>query len=347
MIKDILIKNFKIIKNKKFNFHPNLNLIIGPNGSGKTSLLEAIYYSFYFRSFSIYNSKFLINKYEDFLFIETNFIKEGLDNNIKVYYDGIKKNILLNDNNIKKISEVYSILNVIVFSHYDFSIIENKLYRDRFFYKLISFYRMDFLDYLNKYKKILNQKRILLKSDNLDIKLLDIYNKNLIELSEKLSKIKEQFLKEYINIFNSLLKKLEIKKKFSIDIYKFKNKEYWEELFSSIKEKEIEDKKILEGFHKEDINFYKDNIILKNYSSEGEKKLFIFLLKYSEFLLYKKKTNNIIFLFDDIISLYDEKNRNLVFNLIKEIDNYQKFITSTELIDYFNSKKDKNIINLT
>ena len=41
-INQIEIENFKLFKKSKFKFNKNFNLIIGINGSGKTSLLRAI-----------------------------------------------------------------------------------------------------------------------------------------------------------------------------------------------------------------------------------------------------------------------------------------------------------------
>jgi len=41
-LKSIKIKNFRKIKNAKCSFNPGLNLIIGPNDSGKTAVIDAI-----------------------------------------------------------------------------------------------------------------------------------------------------------------------------------------------------------------------------------------------------------------------------------------------------------------
>ncbi|UQB42266.1 AAA family ATPase [Thiomicrospira microaerophila] len=41
-IDTLTIKNFKLFSEKEFNFHPEFNLIIGVNGTGKTSLLNAV-----------------------------------------------------------------------------------------------------------------------------------------------------------------------------------------------------------------------------------------------------------------------------------------------------------------
>ena len=36
------VKNFKGFQDKEFSFHPQFNLIVGVNGTGKTSLLDAL-----------------------------------------------------------------------------------------------------------------------------------------------------------------------------------------------------------------------------------------------------------------------------------------------------------------
>lgn len=41
-INHLQLKNFRIFFEREFNFHPQFNLIVGENGSGKTALLEAL-----------------------------------------------------------------------------------------------------------------------------------------------------------------------------------------------------------------------------------------------------------------------------------------------------------------
>jgi predicted ATP-binding protein involved in virulence len=42
LINKLEVENFKLFAKQEFNFHPNFNLVIGENGSGKTSLLRAL-----------------------------------------------------------------------------------------------------------------------------------------------------------------------------------------------------------------------------------------------------------------------------------------------------------------
>ena len=42
MIDNIRLQNFRSYQDDSFEFEPGVNIIVGPNGSGKTNLLEAI-----------------------------------------------------------------------------------------------------------------------------------------------------------------------------------------------------------------------------------------------------------------------------------------------------------------
>ncbi len=44
-IKNLKIKNFKVFENQEFSFDSQMNVIIGNNATGKTSILEALSYT--------------------------------------------------------------------------------------------------------------------------------------------------------------------------------------------------------------------------------------------------------------------------------------------------------------
>jgi len=47
IVKDLVLKNYRMFRDAHFSFVPGMNLIVGPNGSGKTTILEAISYAVY------------------------------------------------------------------------------------------------------------------------------------------------------------------------------------------------------------------------------------------------------------------------------------------------------------
>ncbi|GAH09587.1 unnamed protein product, partial [marine sediment metagenome] len=47
MIRKLRMKNFKVFHDQEFEFYPGTTAIVGPNGSGKTTILEAIEFALF------------------------------------------------------------------------------------------------------------------------------------------------------------------------------------------------------------------------------------------------------------------------------------------------------------
>src|SRR5699024_9950695 len=112
----------------------------------------------------------------------------------------------------------------------------------------------------------------------------------------------------------------------SIDDMKLKMKEKLTENFST-------EKKLgttLTGPHRDDLEFYLNDINLKNYGSQGQQRMAVLALKLSEVQMILKKTEETpILLLDDVFSELDQQKKN---NLLKYIQgNIQTIITTTDL----------------
>ena len=80
MIESIRVQNYRIFKDRRFDFDKQVNIVVGPNACGKTSLLEAILVSLVGSSYRA-KEKDLISKGNDWLRIESK--NDGLDRIIK------------------------------------------------------------------------------------------------------------------------------------------------------------------------------------------------------------------------------------------------------------------------
>ena len=76
-IESINIKNVRILNNFSTGFSKKLNLILGPNGSGKTSILESIYFLSLARTFRKGKEINIINSNSEFLRIEGKIINKN------------------------------------------------------------------------------------------------------------------------------------------------------------------------------------------------------------------------------------------------------------------------------
>ena len=94
-LKTLKIKNFRNIENLEIELNKNINVFIGNNAQGKTSILESIYVLAFTRSHRIFSDDNLIMKNKKNCLISGMIDDNGIDNYLKIGLDDNKKNICL------------------------------------------------------------------------------------------------------------------------------------------------------------------------------------------------------------------------------------------------------------
>jgi predicted ATPase len=95
-IRKIQIKNYKSIKDLTIEFHAGLNIIIGPNGTGKTNFVNAV------------NSVFTERLHADLpIGFEFSFEFVNVDDEMVTWSGGVQEEILQNEENVKLKTRVY------------------------------------------------------------------------------------------------------------------------------------------------------------------------------------------------------------------------------------------------
>ena len=115
IIKSLKLVNFRNYSLSNFTFDRGINFIYGDNAIGKTNLVEGIYYFSLTRSFRTNTESLLINKNASSFYLEGVFIKENKKYNINISLASNVKKIGVNGRNIKKVSDLSKIVNVISF----------------------------------------------------------------------------------------------------------------------------------------------------------------------------------------------------------------------------------------
>lgn len=82
----LYVHRFRPFEDVHFEFGPSLNIIVGPNARGKTSLLEAIYVLMSGASFRTSKLSDLIRAGSDYFHLETGYKKRGVGHRLKVFY---------------------------------------------------------------------------------------------------------------------------------------------------------------------------------------------------------------------------------------------------------------------
>lgn len=353
-ITKIELLNFRNYTKKSFDNFSNLNIIIGKNGIGKTSIIEAIYMGSLAKSFKTTSELSIIKTDNDFLKIKIHYFDYGYKNNLELYLDKNGKKTKINSKLQKRLSDFISQYRVILLSPDELKLIKaSPTIRRNYLNIQISQLHKEYLYYLNNYNSLIKNKNEYLKklmiNGNLDTRYLDILDSKIVEEGLKIFNFRKQYI-DYMNIYiNDIFKKYISKDSIYIKyISDFESNDY-EKILKEIKKnrkKEINLGMTSFGIHRDDYDFMHNDNNSKDYSSQGLQKLIVLAMKLSEVQIFIKNYDIVpILLLDDLFSELDEKNRN---NIFKSLDQrIQIFITTTDLKNINKSIKNKaKIFNL-
>ena len=335
------LHNFRNYKELVFKPKNQKNILVGKNASGKTNILEAVYFLSTLRSFRTTRAKELIAWGEDGFFVSAEIESAGINESVKIYYSEKKKAVSLNETNIKKATELLGIFYTVIFSPSDMNLIKgDPSLRRKFLDVLLSQISPSYLSALQSYKKTLQQKNIVLKSERVDRKLLETYNNQLALYGSKLIFLRSQAIKNLNSISckifenfsrtndNLMVKYFSLSKAVpELGEIEFKN------LFTAELEKnlvnELKRKTCLVGPHRDDFLFYINARNAKSFASEGQKRSIVFCLRLAEYELAKKKFgDHPVILMDDVFGELDVDKKNMLRTVIDPES--QVFVTCTE-----------------
>lgn len=339
-ISNLKMYNFRNYDTLFLEFNKNINIIIGNNGQGKTNLLEAIYVLGLTKSHRSFIDNNLIKKNKSNCKINCNLIKNNILTKLEISIENKKKVLKIDNNILSKNSDYISNMNIIIFYPEDLELIKGSPSSRRRFLNLeLSQLNSNYIIIINDYNKLLKMRNDYLKNNYIDNNYLNVITDYLIEKAIIIYKMRKKFIDKinlsineiYYNI--TKLKNFSIKYKTSIDLDDIsyeKLKEKMKEKFSSSLSQELKLKTTLIGPHRDDLEFYLDDLNLKIYGSQGQQRMAIISLKLSEINIFKNYTKyNPILLLDDVFSELDDNKKN---NLLKYLDNnIQVIITATDL----------------
>lgn len=352
IIKSLELSNFRNYESLSIQFDEGTNILFGDNAQGKTNILEAIYLSATTKSHKGSKDKDIINFSKEESHIRTYLEKEDVETRVDIHLRKNKtKGIAIDGIKIKKAAELLGLLNVVLFSPEDLSIIKNgpaerRRFIDMELCQLDNFYLYN----LNNYNKIVNQRNKLLKDLYMNPSLketLSIWDNQLVSYGSKIIERRIQF----INQINELVK--EIHKSLSgnkenlrleynpdVDINNYVNN------LKNSQERDIKLKQTTVGPHRDDISFMvkKENdekeIDIRKYGSQGQQRTAALSLKLAEIEIVRKLTKDTpVLLLDDVLSELDSNRQNFLLN---SIGNIQTIITCTGLEEFVNNRFEIN-----
>ena len=364
--KRVKLTNFRNYDSADIEFSSGVNLIYGPNGQGKTNLVEALNFFAGLESHRVAGHSPLIQQGRSTALISLELTHEGRDLLLEYEINTDASNrARLNKSEVAKPKDILGYLNSVIFAPEDLDIVKrDPSNRRSFLDQLIIQFNPRMHGVYSDFDRVLKQRNTLLKSARAtgtkgdSLSTLDAWDQALVKngteiiaarvaITEKLSL---PLVTNYQNIAISNNKptmfirssvvessKLDQDDLETQDALGISNKEEISELFqqrlSLVRPKEIERGITLVGPHRDDLQLNLGSLPAKGYASHGECWSYALSLKLAslEILKAESKLGDPILILDDVFAELDKDRREKLSNLVQQ--NEQVLITAAVIED--------------
>lgn len=349
-VNSLQLINYRNYKNISLNFHPEINLFLGENAQGKTNLLESLYVLALTKSHRTSKESEIIRFKTEEAKICGIVEKRNTKLPLEIYLTCKGRQTKVNRLTQKRLADYIGKLTVILFSTEDLAIIKGSPGKRRRFLdmeisQISSIYLYDLLQYQtilkqrNAYlKKIIEKKNAKKVPDML---YYDILSEQLVNFGSKIIHNRLNFVENLSNwakfIHNNLssqIEQLSLSYYSSFPLPEKKTVENIQKTYlqylKSKQEYEFFRGTCVYGPHRDDLQFFINDIEVANFGSQGQQRTCALSLKLAEIdLIYEQTREYPILLLDDVMSELDNKRQLLLLQAIS--GKTQTFITTTSL----------------
>lgn len=330
IINSVELTNFRNHTHHKMECDNNVSLILGSNGWGKTSILEAIYILTRGKSFRA-TDRDIVKRGTDYYRIELNY---NNGENIIATYDGKNKTFTTADKKSKRLPAKHK-YPVILFLPSDLNLIDHSPSRRRDYFDRI-FGQLDdaYATSLSRYNKALRQRNELLKNDPFIPESIFSWNLLLARYGSHLAARRREFIAEinarFTNTYRSIADNQdEVEISYSSEVDSLNESAYLRTLEQSTTKDSYLGHTTF-GIHRDNYVFNFNHQPADPSASRGETRSVILALKFIEAnLIIEKLGQNPLILLDDVFSELDSTRRQC---LIENFKHHQVIITSVESI---------------
>ena len=337
MLKSLNLVQFRNYIQQRFDFTHRIIGIVGPNGTGKTNILDALYYLSFSKSY--FNRPDAQNVHHSFqgMRIDGQYIIGDDDISITcILRENLRKEFYYDETAYTKLSHHIGKVPCVMIAPDDVQIITGTSEeRRKLMDSLLSQLYPDYLQHLIQYNKVLLQRNSYLKlvaeQGNMDSIIIAALNDQLVHhgniIYEHRKKLLNSLLPEILSLYKLLAGKLD-----EIHI------EYVSSLHSKSFKLQLEDclekdamlQRSSVGIHKDDLLITIQGQSFKQEASQGQRKSLLFAIRLAEWVFIKKEKNiSPILLMDDIFEKLDENRMVQLLSWVNHHTDGQVFITDT------------------
>ncbi|KXB36125.1 DNA replication and repair protein RecF [Aerococcus christensenii] len=345
-LKNLKVKDFRNFREDKVEFSNKINVFIGKNAQGKTSLLEAIYMLSLARSHRTFKEKEVIRFQTDYAQISGEVFKNNRRTSLSLTLTKQGKIAKVNHLQKNKLSDYIGTFNVILFAPEDLNLVkggpqERRLFIDRELSQLDLIYLRE----SNLYQKLLKQRnaylKLLSKKEAKDRLYLEVLTEQLARSAARVSLARYDFIHRLEALAQPIHQQLAndnetltLMYSGSVALQEEMDEEQVTELFldkfKSYEEQEIANGVTAIGPQRDDIKLKINQKLVAQYGSQGQQRTTVLAIKLAEIEYIKQLLKEYpILLLDDVLSELDYHRQTQLLHFIE--NKVQTFLTTTSL----------------
>ena len=350
IIKRHSAKNFRNLGSVVFEPHPEMNVIYGENGQGKTNIIESIWLLTGFYSFRARKNSQLIELGEEEAEIENTFYSCMRDQNAVMKINK-RKELVLNGIKEETPRALMGKFYAVVFSPATLGIVQDGPGERRKLLDIaLSLIKPNYAVVMSRYLRTLDQRNALLKKlgeRSFEYDYMAPWDTELINLGAKIIKYRLDYVEELAELASEIYKGISSDREAFSFYYDFSKEniseeEIKEKLAADIeKTREADIKRLYTnaGPHTHDLVLTLNGRDARTFGSQGQQRSCALAMKLGEASIIEKITGESpVVLLDDVMSELDEGRQTFILNYL---DNWQVFITCCDPSQLLRSKKGK------
>jgi DNA replication and repair protein RecF len=330
--------NFRNHREAELELGPEVNCFVGPNGVGKTNLLDAVHYislgKSYFDPVDMHN----ILQGEELFMVQGVLRSDAGDETILCSVRKGQRKLLKRDRKeYDRLADHVGRYPVVMITPYDGQLVlDGSEVRRRFLDGLIAQFDKAYLEALIRYNRALMQRNAMLKrfaeNGTGSLEQLEPWDEQLIEHGTAVFDVRTAFMQELVPLLHQHYQGISAgPERVALAYRSALSEASFRELLQRSWDRDRAAQHTTVGIHKDDLEFTIDERPLKRYGSQGQQKTYLIALKLAQFDLTHGRTGGRpILLLDDIFDKIDPQRMRHLLRLLSDQRFGQVLITDTD-----------------
>jgi DNA replication and repair protein RecF len=330
------LTHFRNIANARFEWASDTNIICGENGSGKTSILEAIYLLAHGRSFRSTKPAKLIQHEQAKLVVHGKVAWAGQLLGVGMQRDRVGEwQLRLNGEAVPRVADIASLLPVQLITPESFRLFFGGAKERRQFFDLGLFHvEPSFYPLWVQFNKVLKQRNALLKSKQPYGEQYHYWDQQFVQLACQLQQMRQRYVSALAGQLQQQLAAHPLLAQVELALSAgWHWQQQPDELLATLQQQFAADMRLgytQAGPQKADLRIKIADDFVEDFLSRGQLKVLLFALKLAQSqLIYQSGQKQPLLLIDDMASELDGHAKAFVFTLLQQ-HQCQMFITAID-----------------